>query len=76
MFDEDEEKTASEETLPDTPLHAYKDGREEDIEGDVEDLKSSDPDTSQRTDIAEGDEASDFPEAPKEGAERLTGDRR
>jgi len=61
----DDEKRADEETLPDTPLHAYKEGREEDVEGDVEDLKSSDPDTSQREDIAEGDE-SDFPEAPKE----------
>ena len=66
MFaDEEEDKGASEETLPDTPLHAYKEGREEDIEGDVEDLKSSDPESSQRGDIAEGDE-SNFPEAPKE----------
>ena len=57
MFDEDEEKTASEETVPDTPLHAYKDGREEDIEGDVDKLRSSDPDSSQRDEIAEGDES-------------------
>jgi hypothetical protein len=63
---EDEEKAASEETLPDTPLHAYGEGREEDVEGDVEDLKSGDPERSQRSDIAEGDEGSDFPEAPKE----------
>ena len=65
MFDEDEEKGASEETLPDTPLHAYKEGREDDIEGDVDKLESSDPETSQRAEISEGDE-SDFPEAPKE----------
>jgi hypothetical protein len=65
MFDEDEDKGASEETLPDSSLHAYKEGREEDVEGDVEDLKSGDPDSSQRTDVAEGDE-SNFPEAPKE----------
>jgi hypothetical protein len=65
VFDEDEEKSASEETLPDTPLHAYKEGREDDIEGDEDKLESSDPESSQREEISEGDE-SDFPEAPKE----------
>jgi hypothetical protein len=65
-MEHDEEKRADEETLPDTPLHAYGDGRDEDVEGDVEDLESSDPETSQRTDVAEGDEASNFPEHPKE----------
>jgi hypothetical protein len=65
MFAEEEDKSASEETLPDTPLHAYKDGREEDIEGDEDKLESSDPETSQREEIAEGAE-SNFPEAPKE----------
>ncbi len=65
MFDEDEDKSANEETVPDTPLHAYKDGREEDIEGDEDKLESSDPESSQREEIAGGDE-SDFPEAPKE----------
>jgi hypothetical protein len=65
MFAEEEDKSASEETLPDTPLHAYKDGREEDIEGDEDKLESSDPESSQREEIAEGDE-SNFPEAPKE----------
>jgi hypothetical protein len=66
MFAEDEEKAASEETLPDTPLHAYGQGREEDVEGDHEKLKSGDPEESQRAEIAEGDEESDFPNAPKE----------
>ena len=65
MFADQDDKAATEETLPDTPLHAYKDGREEDVEGDVDKLESSDPQTSQREEIAEGDE-SDFPEAPKE----------
>jgi hypothetical protein len=65
MFEE-EEKRADEETLPDTPLHAYGDGREEDVEGDVEDLTSGDPERSQRTDISEGEESSSFPEHPKE----------
>lgn len=63
---DEEEKRADEETLPDTPLHAYGEGREEDVQGDVEDLKSSDPERSQRGDVAEGEEASDFPEQPKE----------
>ncbi len=65
-MEHDEEKRADEETLPDTPLHVYGDGRDEDVEGDVEALESSDPETSQRTDVAEGDEASNFPEHPKE----------
>jgi hypothetical protein len=63
---EEEEKRADEETLPDTPLHAYGDDRQEDVQGDVEDLKSTDPESSQRTDVAEGEEPSDFPEHPKE----------
>jgi hypothetical protein len=65
VFDEDEEKAASEETLPDTPLHAYREGREEHVEGDVEKLESGDPEESQRAEVSEGDE-SGFPEAPKE----------
>ena len=64
-FDQ-EEKRADEETLPDTPLHAYGDDREEDIEGDVDKLESSDPETSQRDEISEGEESSSFPEHPKE----------
>jgi hypothetical protein len=66
MSTQDDEKRADEETLPDTPLHAYSEGREEDVEGDVEKLKSSDPDESQRSDVSEGDESSAFPEAPKD----------
>jgi hypothetical protein len=62
----EEEKRADEETLPDTPLHAYGDSREEDVEGDAEKLESSDPETSQRAEMAEGDEESGFPEHPKE----------
>ncbi|MBA3261221.1 MAG: hypothetical protein H0T69_01850 [Thermoleophilaceae bacterium] len=64
MHVDDEEKRADEETLPDTPLHAYKEGREEDVEGDLEKLESGDPEESQRSEISEGDE-SDFPEHDK-----------
>ena len=56
MFAEDEEKRADEETLHDTSLHAYGQGREEDIEGDSEKLESGDPETSQRQEISEGDD--------------------
>ena len=63
---EDEEKRADEETLPDTPLHAYGEGREEDVEGDVDKLRSSDPETSQREEMSEGKESSNFPVHPKE----------
>lgn len=63
---DDEEKRADEETLPDTPLHAYGDDREGDIEGDVDKLESSDPETSQRDEMSEGEESSSFPEHPKE----------
>jgi hypothetical protein len=66
MFGDDErEDQADEETLPDTPLHAYKDDREEDVEGDVEKLKSSDPDEAQRDEISDDSETSDFPNPEK-----------
>jgi len=39
MPDEDGDVQADEETLPKTPLHAYKEGREDDVQGDVEKLK-------------------------------------
>jgi hypothetical protein len=63
----DEERRADEETLPDTPLHAYREGREEDVEGDLDKLESGDAHESQREEIAEdsGSE-SDFPEHPKD----------
>ena len=65
MPEENEPGTASEETLPDTPLHAYKEGREDDVEGDVEKLKSGDPEESRREEISEGEEESDFPNPDK-----------
>lgn len=66
MAAEEEKKRADEETLPDTSLHAYGEGREEDVEGDVDKLESSDPETSQREEISEGDDAPQMPEQPKE----------
>jgi hypothetical protein len=60
---DEQQKRADEKTIPQTPQHAYAEGREEDIVGDVDKLKSSDPETSQPRDI-EGDE-SDFDERPQ-----------
>jgi hypothetical protein len=40
-------------------------GRQEDVEGDVEKLRSSDPEASQRAEVSEGDE-SGFRDAPKD----------
>ncbi|MET0809578.1 MAG: hypothetical protein ABWY65_00530 [Thermoleophilaceae bacterium] len=56
MFAEEEETRADEETLPDTSLHAYAEGREEDVEGDTDKLESGDPETSQRKEISDGDD--------------------
>jgi hypothetical protein len=65
MNDEERQDHADEETLPDTPLHAYKEGREDDVEGDVEKLKEGDPKESQRREIEdEGDDSGEHIEAP------------
>jgi hypothetical protein len=63
MPDEHGNKSADEKTTPETPLHAYADGREEDIVGDVDKLKSGDPQASQADEI-EGDD-SDFDDKPQ-----------
>lgn len=55
---DDEQTHVDEDTLPDTPLHAYKEGREDDVEGDLDKLKSGDPERSQRKEIAGEDEGS------------------
>lgn len=67
MADKDEEQRADAETLPKTPLHAYAEGREEDVEGDVEKLTSGDPKQLQRDDLEsdEGDEAPHIEPPPK-----------
>ena len=59
MAGEDEQKRADKETLPDTPLHAYKEGREDDVEGDLKKLKSGDPEKAQRKEIEGEDEGSE-----------------
>lgn len=60
MPDSDGESAAPEETVPNTSLHAYKDGREEDVKGDVEKLKHGDNKDMQTKEL----EADDEPDAP------------
>jgi hypothetical protein len=62
--EENEERPADDETLPDTPLEAYKDGRDEDIVGDVDKLESSDPDDARRSEIADDDSEVAAPDDP------------
>jgi hypothetical protein len=65
MPDEEGNQAADAEALPETPLHAYGGDREEDVEGDVEKLKSGDPQQSQRAEIDEGEGQSQTPIPPE-----------
>lgn len=49
--------TTDEETVPDTPLHAYKEGRKDDVAGDADKLESNDPKDMQAKEL--DDEESD-----------------
>jgi hypothetical protein len=49
---------ADEETIAGSPLHAYKEGREEDVKGDTEALQSSDPQKQQQENLEGDDELS------------------
>jgi hypothetical protein len=63
MPDPEGETQAAEETIPDTPLHAYKDDdRQDQIKGDTDALKSDNPDEMQQGRIADDDE----PDIPKQ----------
>jgi hypothetical protein len=63
MPDEDDNKTAD---PTESPLHAYREGREGDVEGDVEKLKSGDPKESQRQEIEdESGDPADVVEPPE-----------
>jgi hypothetical protein len=55
MPDEHGNTKADDDTAVETSLHAYKDGREEDIKGDVEAFKSNDP-KQLKQDQIEGDD--------------------
>jgi hypothetical protein len=60
MPDREGNTTASEDAVPDTPLHAYKEGRKEDVSGDADALESNDP-KDQQQDTLEGDDEPDLP---------------
>ncbi|MDQ2896408.1 MAG: hypothetical protein M3Y09_12330 [Actinomycetota bacterium] len=56
MPDSEGKAKADEETLPQSPLHAYKEGRTEDMKGDVDKVLSTDPDTQRPRKIEDDDE--------------------
>ncbi len=56
MPDKEGNTTADSETTPDTPLHAYKEGRDEDIKGDSDKLSSDDPQDLQQSALEGEDE--------------------
>ena len=55
MPDREGNTKASEDAIPDTSLHAYKEGRKEDVSGDADPLESNDP-KDQQQDTLEGDD--------------------
>lgn len=54
MRDKDGNTKATEETTPNTSLHAYKEGPKDDVSGDADALESNDP-AKQQQDVLEGD---------------------
>jgi hypothetical protein len=64
MPDKDGKTRASEETVPNTSLHAYKEGRTEDVSGDSDALESNDP-AKQQQDALEGDNELSLPHEKK-----------
>jgi hypothetical protein len=55
MPDRDQNTKADEDALPDTSLHAYKEGRKDDVKGDADKLESNAPE-DQQVDELEGDD--------------------
>lgn len=56
MPDNEGKTKADEETLPPSSLHAYKEGRTEDMKGDTDKVLSTDPDTQRPAKIEDDDE--------------------
>jgi hypothetical protein len=61
MPDREDQTTADADELPSSSLHAYKDGRKEDVHGDADKLESSDP-QDQQADVLEGEGEAGPPE--------------
>ncbi|MBV9464915.1 MAG: hypothetical protein JO206_05765 [Solirubrobacterales bacterium] len=62
MPDRDDQSTADPDELPSSSLHAYKEGRKEDVSGDAEKLESNDPQDQQADELEGDDEGSLAPE--------------
>ncbi len=60
MPDLDGNTQADETVIPDTSLHAYKEGRKDDVKGDADKLESSDPGDQQASEL-EGDDELELP---------------
>jgi hypothetical protein len=60
MPDAEDKTKADQESLPSTPLHAYKEGRKEDISGDADALESNDP-NQQQVETLEGEDELQLP---------------
>ncbi len=52
--------TKADDATPDTSLHAYKEGRKEDVKGDADKLESNDPQDQQQRAL-EGEDELDLP---------------
>jgi hypothetical protein len=49
--------TKADEAVPDTSLHAYKEGRTDDVKGDADKLSSDDPKDLRASELEAEDEA-------------------
>jgi hypothetical protein len=60
MPDEQGNEVADESTVPQTPLHGYKEGRDEDVKGDTDALESNEP-GDQQVGALEGEDELSLP---------------
>ena len=60
MPDPDGNTKADETAIPDTSLHAYKEGRKDDVKGDADKLESNDPEDQQASKL-EGEDELELP---------------
>ncbi len=63
MPDPEGKNLADEEAVPDTSLHAYKEGRKEDVAGDADKLESTDPQNMQQKELDDEESADIGPPA-------------
>ena len=58
MPDDAGKTKADQDATPDTPLHAYKEGRKDDVSGDADALESNEPEKQQQNTLEGDDELS------------------